>query len=613
MEMQVRIKGRWIKMSMHSGLMGRMRNENKEEYRFRHMDKRIVKFFLEYLKPYLRTLFLAVIAMGIVALVNIATPYLSKIAIDCYIIPGDKKGLHIIPIAFIAIYGVYWFASCWGSRFSIRLGQQIVADIRRDLFEHISSLSLDFFSKNKTGEILSRITNDVNALLEFVSGGIVNLISDILTLMGIVIIMLIINAKLAVVSLITIPIIFFGTLILGNHMRKAYGSAREKVGKLNAGVEENISGVKVVQAMSQESENAEAFEKLNRENLYAQVKAIAISAFFFPFMSLTNALGTALVLLAGGIMIAKGFSGITIGELIAFIGYTNQFFVPLSNMSQAYNLYQNAAASAERIYEYFEIKPAILSPENPKSLHHPIEGRIEFCNVNFQYEPNQTVIKNMNIALPPKQTTAVVGPSGAGKTTMVKLLARLYDVNEGAVKIDGIDVREMDIAELRKLIMVVPQDVYLFTGSIKENIRYGKPDATDEEVMKASEISCAHRFIQKLPDGYETQVGEGGMLLSGGQRQLIAFARAILADRPILILDEATSSMDAATETSIQQALEHLLEGRTSIIIAHRFTTIRKADKIVVLDEGKIVGYDSHDVLLKICERYKRLYEKQFI
>ncbi|HHY91333.1 MAG TPA: ABC transporter ATP-binding protein, partial [Clostridiales bacterium] len=380
-------------MTMHSGWIERMRNKSKERWGICHMDKRIIKFFLQYLKPYFRTLFLAVFMMGIVALVNVATPYLSKIAIDRYIIPGDKKGLHFILVSFIVMYAVYWFASCWGSRFSIRLGQQIVADIRRDLFEHISFLSMDFFSKNKTGEILSRIMNDVNALLEFLSAGVVNLLSDIFTLIGIVIIMWIIHPKLAAVSLITVPIVFFGTLILGNHTRKAYGFAREKVSKLNAGAEENISGVRVVQAMSRESDNAEAFEKLNRENLHAQMKAIAVSAFFFPFMSLTNTLGTALVLFAGGIMIAKGTSGITVGELIAFIGYTNQFFVPLSNMSQAYNLYQNAAASAGRIYEYFEIKPTVLPPENPKPLHRPVEGRVEFCNVSFQYEPNQTVIK----------------------------------------------------------------------------------------------------------------------------------------------------------------------------------------------------------------------------
>ena len=600
-------------MSMQSGFMGRMMNEKEKTYRLRNINKNVVLMFLKYLKPHFKVLLLTLLLTGIVALVNITVPYLSKIAIDQYIVPRNLSGLHLILVSFLIAYGVFWAASYWGFYLSIKLGQSVVANIRKDLYKHVTSLSLNFFSKNKAGEIMSRLTNDVNAIAEFISSGVVNLVSDVLTIAGIIILMLVLNIKLASIVLITIPIILAGSLLIGKHMRKAYGSVREKTGKLNAGVEENISGIRVVKAMSQESGNMESFETLNKENLYAHIKAVLISAVFFPFMSLTGTLGTALVILSGGIMIVNGEGGATIGLVMAFIGYTNRFFLPLRDLSQIYNVYQGAAASAERIYEYFQIKPAILSPENPMSLPKSIKGTIEFNNVSFRYESDRPVINNMSVIIPSKQTTAVVGHTGAGKSTMIKLLARLYDVDKGSVKIDGIDIKDIDIPELRKLIMLVPQDVFLFTGTIMENIRYGKPKSEDDKVIKASIDACADNFIQKLPNGYETQVGEGGMLLSGGQRQLIAFARAILADRPILILDEASSSVDAATEVLMQQALDKLVNGRTSIIIAHRFTTLRKAEKIVAVDNGEIVGYDCHDVLLRECELYKRLYKKQWV
>ncbi len=600
-------------MSMQSGFMGRMMNEKEKTYRLRNINKNALLMFLKYLRPYFKLLLLTLLLTGIVAAVNMTVPYLSKLAIDRYIIPKNLSGLHLILASFVIAYGVFWAASYWGSYLSLKIGQSVVANIRRDIYKHVTSLSLDFFSRNKAGEIMSRVTNDVNAIADFISSGVVNLASDALTISGIIIIMFVLNIKLASIVLITIPIILAGTLLIGKHMRKAYGSVREKTGKLNAGVEENISGIRVVKAMSQESGNMKSFEKLNKENLYAHIKAVVISALFFPFMSLTGTLGTALVVLAGGIMIVNGEGGATIGLVIAFIGYTNRFFLPLRDLSQIYSVYQGAAASAERIYEYFQIKPAVVSPEKPTNPARPVKGIIEFSNVSFRYESDRPVINNMNMIIPSKQATAVVGPTGAGKSTMIKLLARLYDVDKGSIKIDGINIKDIDIRELRKLIMLVPQDVFLFTGTIMENIGYGKPKAGDEEVIKASIDACADGFIQKLPDGYETQVGEGGILLSGGQRQLIAFARAVLADRPILILDEATSSVDAATEVLIQKALDKLLGGRTSIITAHRFTTLKKAEKIIAVDDGEIVGYDSHDVLLRECELYKRLYEKQWV
>lgn len=599
-------------MSMNSGFMSRMMNEGDKAYRLRDLHRGVFKMFMGYLKPQIKTLMLALVFMTIVAAVNMFVPYLSKVAIDEMIIPGNVSGLHLILTGFAGAYAVFWVASYWGRYLSVKLGQRVVASIRKDLFQHVISLSMDFYTERKTGEIMSRLTNDINTLSDFISSGIVNLLSDIITLVGIIVVMFLLNVQLAWIVLITIPVIFVGTLLIGRQMRKAYKKVREKTGELNAGVEENISGIRVVQAMSQETDNMKSFEKLNKENLYAQIKAVVISALFFPFMSLTGTLGTALVILAGGIMVVNGESGATIGVLMAFIAYTNRFFLPLRDLSQIYNVYQQAAASADRIYEYFQIKPTITSPKKPVMLSRPVQGEIGFHQVHFQYEANQPVIKNMSVTIPSGETTAIVGPSGAGKSTMIKLMARLYDVDDGKVTIDGVDIRKINMQQLREIMMLVPQDVFLFTGTILENIRYSNPNATDDQVIQAAKTARADDFIRQLPKGYQTEVGEGGILLSGGQRQLIAFARATLTASPILILDEATSSVDAATEAQMQQALDQLVMGRTSVIIAHRFTTLRKAKRIIVVDQGQIVGYDTHERLLEHCEVYKQLYEKQY-
>jgi len=599
-------------MPMQSGFMGRMMNEGEKSRKIKDINREVFQMFGRYLKPQTKTLLLTFLFMGIVSGVNMIVPYLSKIAIDEFIIPKNVNGLHLILAAFVGSYAVFWWASYWGSYLSTKLGQRVVADVRADLFEHVTGLSMDFFSENKTGEIMSRLTNDINTLSDFISSGIVNLLSDLLTLGGIVALMLLLNVKLALVVLITIPVIFGGTLLIGRHMRKAYKKVREKTGNLNAGVEENISGIRVVQAMSQESDNMKSFEKLNKENLAAQIKAVVISALFFPFMSLTGTLGTALVILAGGFMVINGESGATIGILIAFIAYTNRFFLPLRDLSQIYNVYQTAAASAERIYDYFQIKPTVAEPVKPVVMKEPVKGEIAFNNVTFHYQPGQPLIQQMNLTIPAGETTAIVGPSGAGKSTLIKLISRLYDVKSGSITIDGVDIRTIRNQQLRQTLMLVPQEVFLFKGTIMDNIRYAHPKASDQQVIQAAQIARADAFITQLPKGYDTQVGEGGMLLSGGQRQLIAFARATLTYSPILILDEATSSVDAATEVQMQQAMDQLVMGRTSLIIAHRFTTLRKARKIIVMDHGQLIAYDTHEQLLKNCKIYQELYERQY-
>ncbi len=594
---------------MHGGFMHGASRE-QENYRLKDLDREVIRMFQRYLQPYKGILVFSLTMMFIMSGMTLIAPYLSKVAVDEYIANGNYQGLNLILGSYAVVYAVYWVTSYQGSFSSRKLGQWVIADIRKDLFAHIASLSLDFFGERQTGAIMSRLTNDIDALNEFISSGIVSLISGLITVIGVLVIMFFMNPWLSLVVLLTVPIIFGGSMLMGRYMRQAYGQVRQKVGALNAGVEENLSGIRVVQSMSQETSNEGHFEKLNRENLAAHIKAVAVTALFFPFMSVSSSLGTAFVVLAGGILVIRGQA--TVGLILAFIGYLNRMFMPLRELSQIYSVYQSAAASAERIYRYMQKEPSIKEPAHPAEIKDPVTGSIEFDHVTFSYNPDQPVLKGIHFLIPAGQTTALVGPTGAGKSTLIKLLARLYDPKEGSVRIDGIPVSEFSLQKLREAVMVVPQEVFLFTGTIMDNIRYGRPGSTDDEVRQAAVQANADEFISKLPKKYATQVGEGGMLLSGGQRQLIAFARAILADRPILVLDEATSSVDAATEVLIQRALDHLLLGRTSIIIAHRFTTLRRAERIAVLEDGALVGYDTHDRLLETSHLYRSLYEKQW-
>lgn len=600
-------------MSMHGGFMGRVMSDGENRKKIRDTDWGAWRSIAGYMKGQTWR-FVAIVLMTLVtAAVDALSPYLSKVALDDFILKKNISGLHLLLLAYLILYGIYWLASYVGSRLTVDTGQRLVARVRRDLFGKVLSLSQDFHDAARTGDLLSRLTNDVDALKNFVTDGLLDTVGDLLSLAGIIAMMFALNAKLAAVVLVTAPIIFFGIFLLSRHMRKAYGDVQEKVGQMSAGAEEDLSGIRVIQSLSREGDNEGAFETLNRENLMAHIKATVISALFFPFVSLTGILGMALILLMGGLMIISGEPGVSVGLIAAFIGYANRFFMPLRNMSQLLDVWQRAAASFERIYCILRAEPSVKPPAQPLPFPGPVRGEIRLEGVTFAYEPDRPILHGLNLALPVGSTTALVGPTGAGKSTLVKLLARLYDPGEGRITIDGMDLRDLDPRELRAAVMLVSQDVFLFSGTILDNIRYGDPAADDSAVIRAAELSSADTFIRGLPEGYHTEAGEGGVKLSGGQRQLIAFARAILADRPILILDEATSSVDAATEALIQRALETLLKGRTSIIIAHRFTTLRRAEKVLVLSDGEVVGYDSHEALLESCPLYRTLYEKQWV
>ncbi|MDP2859339.1 MAG: ABC transporter ATP-binding protein [Bacillota bacterium] len=598
-------------MSTEPGFMGRFTEERQSQKGLRHLDRAVMLMFASYLRPHRALLLLSMALMAIVALVNAAAPYLTKIAIDSHILAGDYHGLVWILLAYIGLYLVYWAASYWGRYLSTKVGQVVISDVRRDLFRHVLGLSQDFYEKYPTGNILSRLVSDVNSIAELVSYGLTGVVADILTLFAIVCVMVYMNLQLAAIAFLVIPLILGGTSVIGNLMRKASRDVRQKLASLTAGVEENVAGARAVRSMGKEGQSLERLQALSQENYAANVKAIVAVALFFPFMSASGTLSSALVLWFGGVMVQRGT--ITAGVLLAFLTYVTKFFMPLREISQLFATYQTAAASAERMYELRRMEPAIRESKNPTHLIQPARGLVEFSRVSFEYEPGKPVLSDLSLKIEPAEIVAIVGRSGAGKTTLVKLLARLYDVNSGSVSLDGVDVKDLPLQELRGAISVVPQDVFLFDGTIEDNIRFAKPDASSEEVTAAARRVGADAFIEKMPERYATRVGERGGLLSGGQRQMVSLARAILADRPVLALDEATSSVDAAMEVRIQQAMTDLFRGRTVLMIAHRFSTLERASRIAVLDQGRIIGLGDHASLLQSNAVYRSLYEKQTI
>lgn len=546
--------------------------------------------------------------MLMVTAATLAGPFLSKVAIDRYISEGDLAGLNWIFLFMVISYLILWFFSYYQTYLSRYIGQKVVGSIREDLYKHLQSLSMDFFKENSTGDIMSRVTHDVNALSDLVSTGFVHLLNDLFTIIGIMAIMLVLNLRLALISFITIPFIFFIVYFLGKKMRKAYQGVRERLAELNADVEENLSGIRLIQALNREAINTGEFKKLSWKNLKANLKAASYFSLLFPVMNLSKVFGEALVLGYGGWGVIEGT--VSLGVVVAFMGYVRRFFAPLADLSQVYNTYQSAGAALDRIYEYMEIEPKIKELNNLEFKAENVKGEVEFKNVSFAYK-NEMVIKNLDIAVKPGEVLAIVGPTGAGKTTIVNLLTRLYDVDRGQILIDGTDIKEIPLQSLRKIISVVPQEIFLFDTSIKNNIAYGKNDVEFKEIKEVAKQVQAHDFIKNLPEGYATRVGEGGVKLSGGQKQLVSFARAMLTDPKVLILDEATSSVDAYTEVMIQKAMEKLLKNRTVFMIAHRFTTLKRADRIAVLKEGELIASGSHQKLLETNKIYQELFKKQ--
>jgi ATP-binding cassette, subfamily B, multidrug efflux pump len=561
------------------------------------------------LRPYPRQLLVifGLIVLGAVA--QAGAPYLIGRAIDQDIFRHDVGGLARTMLVLLAAFVVatlvtreqiYWVGG---------VGQRVLATLRARLFAKFQHLPLSYFDRHPAGDLMSRVLNDVDTLNQMISQGLTQLLGSLFSLVGILIAMFILNWRLALVSFTIIPIMLLTTSYFSRLARRAFRRTRETVGDVTADIHEEIVGVRQAQAFNRTEANIARFRQRNQANRVANVQAVAITSAFSPAIDVLSTLATAIVIGYGGYLVFQ--HELTVGLLAAFLIYVQQFFRPIQLVSQVYTQIQASLAGGERIYAILDEQEEPVDPPNTPALH-TVAGEIRFDEVSFAYTPGQPVLHDVTFRIAPGQTVALVGRTGAGKTTIANLIPRFYDVNEGAVRIDGHDVRTVTRQSVRRQIAIVLQESFLFSGTVSDNIAYGQAGATREEIEAAARVVDAHGFIAALPQGYDTELGEGGATLSQGQRQLLSFARAVLADPRILILDEATSTVDTRTEATIQQALTTLLAGRTSVVIAHRLSTIRNADLILVIEEGRIAERGTHDTLLAANGLYAALYRRQF-
>lgn len=580
-------------------------DENLEvQFNFGHL-----KRMMGYVKPYKKEMIITLVLMIIANAAGLLSPYLMKEAIDSKIPQGDKMGLVVLSLIILATLVISGVCMKFRIRTMARVGQSVLENIRRDLFTHLQKLPFTYYDSRPHGKILVRVVNYVNSLSDLLSNGLINLITDFISLFIALGFMLAINVKLTLISMIGIPVLFAVILALKNVQRKAFQALSNKQSNMNAYIHESITGIKVTQSFAREDKNLDIFREVSGEYRSSWMKAVAIQFLIWPSVENISTLTIALVYIAGVYSLDKT---ITVGVLVAFIGYIGRFWMPIINIGNFYNAIITAMSYLERIFETLDEVPEVA--DMPGAVEMPeIKGNVEFKDVHFKYDDDKEILKGINQRIKAGTTIALVGPTGAGKTTVINLLSRFYDVSSGGVYIDGIDVREVTLSSLRKQMGVMLQDTFLFSGTVLDNIRYGKLDATDEEVISAAKAVSAHEFIMELPQGYNTEVNERGTRLSVGQRQLISFARALLADPKILILDEATSSIDTKTEIALQKGLETLLKGRTSFIIAHRLSTIKNADKILYIKDGIITEEGSHEELMAKGGDYNHLYNSQFI
>lgn len=561
-----------------------------------------------YIKPYKKAVFKTLFVIILANLASMLGPYFTKIAID-QVIPQKNLSLLLI-LGAIFLFSLVIIGWCMRYRiYAItEIGQDILKDMRFSIFEHLQKLPFSYFDNRPHGKILIRVVNYINTLSDLLSNGLINLISDLFNVIITLIFMLFIDVKLTLYSLLLLPVLFVMVLFIQGKQRKAYQELSNKQSNLNAYIHESISGIKITQSFAREDENFQIFNEVSEEYRQSFMKAVRVQYLLWPAVQNISVITTCFIYFVG---IRQLGVSVTTGTLIAFIGYINNFWNPVINIGNFYNSLITATAYLERIFETMDVVPEIQDAPHAIALP-PIKGTVDFQHVYFRYEEGKNILTDVSFHIEPGQTIALVGPTGAGKTTIINLLSRFYDVNEGAVKIDGYDVRDVTLRSLRKQMGVMLQDTFIFSGTIIENIRYGNLAATEEEVIQAAKIVRAHDFIKDLKDGYETVVEERGSTLSAGQRQLISFARALLADPKILILDEATSSIDTKTEELLQEGLQQLLKGRTSFIIAHRLSTIKNSDKIFYIDGGRIVEEGSHDQLMAKHALYHHLYQSQY-
>jgi ABC-type multidrug transport system fused ATPase/permease subunit len=571
---------------------------------------RKVRGLLDLLRPYRSRVILMFVALIFATGASLAPPPLAKMAIDDGITPGDVGTLNVVVGAFVVAALVYWGASYLQTYLVGWVGQRALQDLRLRIFRHLQEMPVGFYERRQAGVLISRMTNDVEALNSLVTDSVVTLFQASLTLLGTIAILAFLDVQLALITFLIFPVVFAGSLVFRIVSADAYSRTRETIGALTAYLQETLSGVRVVRSFGQEPRHRRRFAELNDRNRAANMTTVHLNASYFPLIEFASALATVGILVYGGIQVVGG--DITIGVLVAFIAALNGFFDPIQQLSQLYTQYQAGMAALDKIFELLDEQPDLVDAPDAVDLPSPLRGEIRFDHVTFAYRTDaDEVVKaldDVDLEIPPGQTVALVGATGAGKSTFAKLVARFYDPTEGTISVDGVALRTARTASLRSQMGIVPQEPFLFSGTVRDNVAFGRPDADEDEVWAALRAVGAEDVVTAFPHGLDTEIGERGIQLSAGQRQLVAFARALVADPRILILDEATANVDLHTEGRIEAGMRRLLAGRTAIVIAHRLSTIRQAGRIVVLDGGRVVEQGTHDELIAAQGAYWRLY-----
>ncbi len=586
-----------------------MNSYQDEEVLGKAYDGRLARRLIRYLIPYRGVVSVSVVLLLVVSALQVVAPYLAKVAIDGPISKGDPHGLTGVALLFLLVLLVQFCLSFLQTYLMNWTGQRIMYDLRVAIFSHIQRLHVSYFDRNPVGRLITRVTTDVEVLNELFTAGVISIFGDVFVLTGVLVAMVFLNWKLAAVSFAVIPLLFVATMVFKVKVRGSYRRVRTCIARINAFLQENITGMSVVQIFVQEKRKFQQFDERNRDHLQANLQSIFYYAVFYPVVSLLGALAIGLIVWYGGNLVISNL--LTLGSLVAFIRYSGLFYKPISDLSEKFNILQSAMASSERIFELLDTEPAILPSPDPIRLPQ-VRGKIDFRNVTFSYRESLPVLKKVSFDVAPGERVAIVGATGAGKSTIINLLCRFYDVSDGEIRIDGIPIKDLALDQLRQSIAIVLQDVFLFSGTVEENIRLWQHSIDRKRVEEAARWVHADRFIAHLPDGYSQHVAERGSSLSVGQCQLLAFARALAHDPKILVLDEATSSVDTETELLIQDALEKLMRGRTSLVIAHRLSTIQSCDRIIVLHKGEIKEEGSHRDLLKSRGIYYKLYQLQY-